>query len=134
LAELCSGFPPATEFEMRKIHDRFFKNVFGEKGNLVDFIDGFLPRKLVESLDLSGARIVSPVHGSAGEEGRKEGRKEGRISEKQGVLKKLLSRKFGIDAKDEERILRQRDPDKLDDALEAVLFAASREEVLDRLK
>jgi len=45
-----------------------------------------------------------------------------------------VSRKFGIDAKDEERILRQRDPDKLDDALEAVLFAASREEVLRLLK
>ena len=46
----------------------------------------------------------------------------------------MLSRKFGIDAKDEERILRQRNPDKLDDALEAVLFAASREEVLRLLK
>ena len=46
------------------------------------------------------------------EEGRKEGREEGGILDKQQVLKKQLPGKFGIDERDEETILRQRDPDR----------------------
>ena len=59
---------------------------------------------------------------------------EGRILEKQGILTRQLSRKFGIDEFDKKIIREQMDPDKLDEALEAFVFAAGKEEVLRCLR
>jgi hypothetical protein len=59
---------------------------------------------------------------------------EGRISGKKQVLMRLLSRKFQLDPDDEQRILAQEDPDRLDRAIDAVLSAATKDEVLRELE
>jgi hypothetical protein len=59
--------------------------------------------------------------------------KRGRIEEKQQVLIRHLSRKFGLLEEERPRITATSDPEKLDAALDAVLFAESKAEVLQHL-
>ena len=68
------------------------------------------------------------------EEGREEGREEGALLNKQNILLRLLSQKFGLTNKESELISKQEDPQFLDKALDEVLFAESKEEVLKHLK
>jgi hypothetical protein len=92
--------------------------------------------KLLEQYDPGGD--IMPVADIYIEEGRKEGikegRQEGRISEKRQVLTRLLSARFRLNPSDEKRILAQEDPDRLDRAIDAVLFASTKDEVLRELE
>ena len=66
--------------------------------------------------------------------GREEGMQQGLLLEKQKVLQRLLDKKFGLTDQEKNFISRQFDPDLLDKALDEILFANSKEEVLNHLQ
>ena len=68
------------------------------------------------------------------EKGKEEGERIGRLEEKQEVLIRLLNRKFGLTADERDRIQSTKDLDKLDSALDVILSAATKEEVLEKLQ
>jgi len=65
--------------------------------------------------------------------GRQEGRQEGRLQEKQQVLVRLLSRKFALTDADRRRIEQTENTQLLDAALDEVVTAESKEQVLGKL-
>jgi predicted transposase YdaD len=64
----------------------------------------------------------------------RKGRKEGRIDEKQELLERQLERKFGLTERERKGIRSRRDPKQLDAALDAILFADSKDVVLAHLR
>ena len=66
-------------------------------------------------------------------EGRSQGRAEGTLGERREVLIRQLSKKFGLS--DEERGLIEAtdDLDRLAAALDEILFAETKQQVLDKL-
>jgi len=66
--------------------------------------------------------------------GRLEGRREGRIDSKQELLERQLDRKFGLTEEERKAIRSRRDPKRLDAALDAILFADSKDVVLAHLR
>lgn len=70
-------------------------------------------------------------------EGRREGRltgfNEGLIKEKRGVLTRLLDKKFGLFEEEKALIAECGDLEALDAALDVILFAQGKEEVLQLL-
>ena len=63
-----------------------------------------------------------------------KGREEGRVTDKQDVLIRLLSRKFGVSEAERESIRGVEDPDRLDAALDEFAVAETKEAVLEKLK
>ena len=59
-----------------------------------------------------------------------EGELKGKIEEKQQVLVRLLKRKFSLSKEEEQRVLAVHDPDRLDSALDEIITAESKDEVL----
>jgi len=68
------------------------------------------------------------------EEGMKEGLQQGELLNKQKVLRKQLSQKFGITEEESDIISNQENPELLDKAIDEIIFASSKEEVLKHLK
>jgi len=66
-------------------------------------------------------------------EGKLEGKTEGKMEGKQATLIRLLRRKFSLTPWEEEKIRSINDEAKLDVALEAILDAESKSEVLKML-
>ena len=67
-------------------------------------------------------------------EGKREGELEGKLLDKQEVLLKLLTQKFGALADaDKRKIKGTRDPDKLDQAIGLILKSETTAEVLTPL-
>ena len=64
----------------------------------------------------------------------KQGIEEGEIKDKQRILIRQLSKKFGLDDKEKELIKYIKDKDKLYKAIDAFVFAEKKEEVLKELK
>jgi hypothetical protein len=64
---------------------------------------------------------------------RKDGIIEGKIEERREVLIRQLDKKFRLAPEEKTRIAASVDPDKLDKALDAILFAETKEEVLREL-
>jgi hypothetical protein len=67
-------------------------------------------------------------------QGRTQGREEGRIDGKQELLERQLERKFGLTERQRNAIRAQRDPKRLEAAIDAILFADSKEGVLALLR
>lgn len=68
------------------------------------------------------------------EQGIEQGIEKGEIIDKQNVLIKLISRKFGV-SDSEKIIIRETDsPEILDAALDIILFAKSKSEVISALE
>lgn len=65
---------------------------------------------------------------------KEEGMQQGEILDKQKVLRKQLSRKFGITDQDNELISKQFNPELLDKAIEEFVFAETKEEVLRHIR
>ena len=63
-----------------------------------------------------------------------KGREEGRVIEKQDVLVRQLSRKFGVSDAERESIRGVEDPNRLDAALDELVVAETKEAVLEKLK
>ena len=63
--------------------------------------------------------------------GLMEGKREGLIEDKQEILIRQLSKKFGLDNKEKELIKSIKDKEKLDKALDLILDANNKEEVLN---
>jgi len=70
----------------------------------------------------------------AKKEGIKEGKEKGELLDKQNVLVKQLSKKFGITDNEKELIKKTTDLEKLDIALEDILFIDKKDEILGKLK
>ena len=68
------------------------------------------------------------------EKGKKEGEQIGRLEEKQEVLMRQLERKFCLTSKERDRIRSTIDAEKLDSALDVILSANTKEEVLAKLQ
>ena len=68
------------------------------------------------------------------EKGKEEGERIGRLDEKQEVLIRQMEKKFGLTADERDRIQSTKDLDKLDSALDVILSAATKEEVLAKLR
>lgn len=66
-------------------------------------------------------------------EGRVAGFNEGLLKEKRGVLTRQLDKKFGLKEEEKELISECEDMEALDAALDAILFAQSKENVLELL-
>ena len=69
-----------------------------------------------------------------GEQLRTEGKEEGRLRDKREVLVRLLSRKFAVSAADQRLIEGTEDAGLLDEALDEVVVAESKEAVLAKLR
>jgi hypothetical protein len=66
--------------------------------------------------------------------GREEGRQEGRITDKQDVLIRQLTRKFGLADAERQRIRGVEDTAALDAALDELVVADTKEAVLEKLR
>jgi len=66
-------------------------------------------------------------------EGRTRGRSEGTLAERRGVLIRLLEKKFGITQQERTLIEHIEDLDRLAAALDEILFAETKQQVLARL-
>ena len=101
---------------------------------------------LIHTLDVPEETMSEIAKGFGGEEvmpslaerlikrGKMEGKLEGKIEGKQATLIRLLHRKFGLTPWEEEKIRSINDEAKLDAALEAILDAESKSEVLKILE
>ena len=67
-------------------------------------------------------------------EGRVEGRLEGQIGDKHQVLTRQIRLKFGLSEHESQLITRVRDTEKLDSAIDAVITAADKTEILALLR
>ena len=67
-------------------------------------------------------------------QGKHEGFSEGELQNHQNVMIRLLSKKFGLNNAEEEYIRRITSSEKLDKALDAIIEAQTREEVINCLK
>jgi hypothetical protein len=67
-------------------------------------------------------------------EGMEQGIEEGKIQEKQQVLVRLLSKKHALTEQDKKNIYSTTDPDKLDLALDEIVVAETKEQVLKLLE
>ena len=63
-----------------------------------------------------------------------QGIKQGELADKQNILIKLLSKKHGLEENQKEYIRSITDIEKLDTALEEILFSKDKKQVLDCLK
>ena len=77
---------------------------------------------------------VTSIERLGKEEGMQEGLQQGEILDKQKVLRRQLDKKFGLTEKESQIISNQPNPELLDKALDEVLFANSKEEVLKHLQ
>jgi flagellar biosynthesis/type III secretory pathway protein FliH len=68
------------------------------------------------------------------EQGLEKGIKEGKIQDKQQVLVRLLSKKHALTEQDRHYISSITDPDKLDRALDEIVVAETKEQVLKLLE
>ncbi|MFW5712012.1 MAG: Rpn family recombination-promoting nuclease/putative transposase [Spirochaetota bacterium] len=66
-------------------------------------------------------------------EGRQEGRNEGRVEGLQDSLKRQLKKKFGLDTEESVKINQVKDPAKLEAALDEILSAETKQQVLEKL-
>lgn len=89
---------------------------------------------IMKTLKEVRAPMVEKEFVSAAEAFQREGEQRGRIQGKQQVLARHVERKFGLLSGERLRIEAERDPETLDAALDAVLFAESKEEVLSHLE
>ncbi len=67
------------------------------------------------------------------EELKTKGREEGRVADKQDVLIRQLSRKFGLTDAERQRIRGVEDTERLDAALDELVVAETKEAVLEKL-
>ena len=68
------------------------------------------------------------------QKGRVEGRVEGQVEDKQNVLSRLVRLKFGLSDHESQLIMSVCDTDKLDAALDALLTASDKAEILALLR
>jgi hypothetical protein len=88
-------------------------------------------RKAVRAINM---REVEEAYMTIAEKLKKEGIEEGKIQEKQQVLIRLLSKKHSLTEQDKQNISSITDPDKLDLALDEIVIAETKEQVLKLLE
>lgn len=66
-------------------------------------------------------------------QGKEDGLKEGVLLEKQTVLLRMMDKKFSLASGDKELVRSCSDLERLDEALDIILFTDSKESVLQKL-
>jgi len=111
--------------EILRLFRNWLNNLFGNKDTeLTDQIEDLLEVKSMFETALKQQQ----------KKWTEQGIEQGELLEKQNVLIKQLSRKFDINEKDKNVIKDNTDFDSLDRALEEILFAQTKEEVLSIIK
>ncbi len=90
--------------------------------------------KLMDEITEERGGRVMPYVTSWERIGIEKGKQEGRIEDKQEVLIRQLSKKFSLTEEDRETIKNTIDVNKLDAAIDAFVFAQTKEEVLKLLR
>ena len=93
-----------------------------------------LKRELEEETGGGDMPYVTSWERIAEKKGKKEGKAEGERSDKQQVLTRLLERKFSLEEAEREEIAQTESAERLDAAIDEILFATTKEEVLDKLR
>ncbi len=116
--------------DIAKAHEEY--KHFSEDEKLRDLYESRLMWQRDYYTAMETAREEGIVKGI--QKGREEGREEGEIKKSQSAIIRLLSKKFGISREDEEFIKTINDIEKLDNAIDEILFAKNKEAILDILK
>ncbi len=116
--------------EITKAHNEY-KN-FTQDKKLREIYDARVRWKMDHDTDIAIAKQEGKIEGKI--EGKKEGIEEGELKTQQNVLIKLIEKKFGINENEIKIIQTIGDLTILDKALEYILFADEKEEVLKYLK
>ncbi|MFP4492017.1 MAG: Rpn family recombination-promoting nuclease/putative transposase [Spirochaetaceae bacterium] len=96
----------------------------------IESIEEYIERRRRPMLAQSMDRLIEQGREEGIEKGIEKGRKEGTLLEKQDVLIRLVSRKFGITETEEELIKSVKNTKLLDKAIDELLFAQTKEELL----
>lgn len=123
------------------VHDmlsKYVEGIFSYKGIENEQVDEYIKKRRKSML----AQRVEEMKDQIREEGRLEGRVEGRaegygqgeLRGRQKSLIRMLSKKFSLSPGEEQEILNCEDSDRLDEALDVILFADTKEAVLERLR
>jgi hypothetical protein len=87
-------------------------------------------RKAVKAVNM---REVEEAYMTIADKLKREGIKEGKIQEKQQVLIRQLTKKYSLTLQDKQHISSITDPDKLDRALDEIVVAETKEQILKLL-
>ena len=88
---------------------------------------------VLETMRVCGFGAYQEVFVTLAEKLTKKGERLGKLHGKQQVLIRLLTQKFGLSPAEASLILRDQDLDRLDRALDAVLVARTKAQVLSHL-
>ena len=78
-------------------------------------------------------RLLKEGRAEGLQEGLQEGRGEGRVEGLQDSLKRQLKKKFGLETEESVKINQIKDPAKLEAALDEILTAETKQQVLEKL-
>jgi hypothetical protein len=100
------------------------------------YIIGLLAHRGVEIREVNEYTIErrKPMLAQSMDELREEGKAEGELQSKQNVLIRLLSKRFGLTEEETATIRACTSPEDLDNALDEILFAESKKQVLGNVR
>ena len=90
-------------------------------------------RDMEEDMMTYGQRLQEEGRAEGLEKGLQEGRGEGRIEALQDSLKRLIKKKFGLETEESVKINQIKDSAKLEAALDEILTAETKQQVLEKL-
>lgn len=110
-------------------------------GELLNYFQGLItyllrispPEEESAKLKIVGTPAAREVVVTIAEKYINEGRAEGTLADRRGVLIRQLEKKFGLNKKERHRIDHTDDLERLAAALDKILFAQSKQQVLDKL-
>jgi predicted transposase YdaD len=132
LQDLAPAFAAMSELGLSEREGEILEAIFmylyrGRHGESVRSILETLPSKRFR-------RAAMTIADRLERKGRLEGKREGRIDDKRELLERHFERKFGLTERERKHIRSQKDPKRLDAALDAILFADSKDVVLAHLR
>jgi len=127
--------------EMRRrdpeIHDllsKYVEGIFSLRGIENEKVEEYIKKRRKPMLAQRVEEMKNQIREEGREEGRAEGYGQGELKGQQKSLIRQLSRKFSLSPEEEQEILSCDDPDRLDEALDVILFADTKEAVLEKLR
>jgi len=90
-------------------------------------------RDMEEDIMTREQRLLKEGRAEGLQEGLQEGRGEGRVEGLQDSLKRQLKQKFGLETEESVKINQIKDPAKLEAALDEILTAETKQQVLEKL-
>jgi len=90
-------------------------------------------RDMEEDIMTREQRLIKEGRAEGRQEGLQKGRGEGRIEALQDSLKRLIKKKFGLETEESVKINQIKDATKLEAALDEILSAETKQQVLEKL-